>query len=209
MFERFTERARTSVRLAQEAARDFKHDYIGTEHVLVSLCADEDVLASRVLSELGLTVEIVRGDIEHIVGSGEEEISGQIPFTSRTKKVYELALREALSHGHNYIGTEHILLGLVRENEGVAARILLDHDADSEKVRGAVLRELTSGLRQSVSQRSVPFQIDPALLRDVFAALAFLWHDELPETVYESLSDPSDATLAALSKLVGIRRGSA
>ena len=143
MFERFTERARQVVVLAQEEARTLKHNYIGTEHILLGLLREEEGLAARVLESLDITVERVRAQVVRIVGSGEEVTSGQIPFTPRAKKVFELALREALSLGHNYIGTEHILLGLVRENEGVAARILLDFDADSEKIRNEVIRMLS------------------------------------------------------------------
>src|ERR1039457_1401518 len=151
MFERFTERARQVVVLAQEEARTLKHNYIGTEHILLGLHREEEGLAARELESLDITVERVRGQVVRIVGSGEEVTSGQIPFTPRAKKVLELALREALSLGHNYIGTEHILLGLVRENEGVAARILLDFDADSEKIRNEVIRMLSGpgGRRQS------------------------------------------------------------
>jgi ATP-dependent Clp protease ATP-binding subunit ClpC len=148
MFERFTERARQVVVLAQEEARTLKHNYIGTEHILLGLLREEEGLAARVLESLDITVERVRGQVVRIVGSGEEVTSGQIPFTPRAKKVLELALREALSLGHNYIGTEHILLGLVRENEGVAARILLDFDADSEKIRNEVIRMLSGPSRQ-------------------------------------------------------------
>ena len=153
MFERFTERARQVVVLAQEEARTLKHNYIGTEHILLGLLREEEGLAARVLESLDITVERVRAQVVRIVGSGEEVTSGQIPFTPRAKKVLELALREALSLGHNYIGTEHILLGLVRENEGVAARILLDFDADSEKIRNEVIRMLSGpgGRRQSQS----------------------------------------------------------
>src|SRR6201982_4159929 len=143
MFERFTERARQVVVLAQEEARTLKHNYIGTEHILLGLLREEEGLAARVLESLDITVERVRAQVVRIVGSGEEVTSGQIPFTPRAKKVLELALREALSLGHNYIGTEHILLGLVRENEGVAARILLDFDADAEKIRNETVRRLS------------------------------------------------------------------
>src|SRR6202161_659621 len=149
MFERFTERARQVVVLAQEEARTLKHNYIGTEHILLGLLREEEGLAARVLESLDITVEHVRAQVVRIVGSGEEVTSGQMPFTPRAKKVLALALREALSLGHNYIGTEHILLGLVRENEGVAARILLDFDADSEKIRNEVIRMLSGpGSRQ-------------------------------------------------------------
>jgi len=156
MFERFTERARQVVVLAQEEARTLKHNYIGTEHILLGLLREEEGLAARVLESLDITVERVRAQVVRIVGSGEEVTSGQIPFTPRAKKVLELALREALSLGHNYIGTEHILLGLVRENEGVAARILLDFDADSEKIRNEVIRMLSGpgGRRQGQGQGS-------------------------------------------------------
>src|SRR5256714_11200238 len=158
MFERFTERARQVVVLAQEEARILKHNYIGTEHILLGLLREEEGLAARVLESLDITVERVRAQVVRIVGSGEEVTSGQIPFTPRAKKVLELALREALSLGHNYIGTEHILLGLVRENEGVAARILLDFDADSEKIRNEVIRMLSGpgGRRQGQGQGGGP-----------------------------------------------------
>jgi Clp amino terminal domain, pathogenicity island component len=144
MFERFTERARQVVVLAQEEARTLKHNYIGTEHILLGLLREEEGLAARVLESLDITVEQARAQVVRIVASGEDVPSGQIPFTPRAKKVLELALPEALHLGHNDIGTEHILLGLVRENDGVAARILLDFDADSEKIRNEVVRMLSS-----------------------------------------------------------------
>ena len=158
VFERFTERARLVVVLAQEEARTLKHNYIGTEHILLGLLREEEGLAARVLESLDITVERVRAQVVRIVGSGEEVTSGQIPFTPRAKKVLELALREALSLGHNYIGTEHILLGLVRVNEGVAARILLDFDADSEKIRNEVIRMLSGpgGRRHGQGTSSPP-----------------------------------------------------
>src|SRR4051794_1856958 len=150
MFERFTERARQVVVLAQDEARTLKHNYIGTEHILLGLLREEEGLAARVLDALDITVEEVRAQVARIVGQGDEVTTGQIPFTPRAKKVLELALREALSLGHNYIGTEHILLGLVRENEGVAARILLDFDADAEKIRNEIIRMLSGpGRRQA------------------------------------------------------------
>jgi ATP-dependent Clp protease ATP-binding subunit ClpC len=151
MFERFTERARQVVVLAQDEARALKHNYIGTEHILLGLLREEEGLAARVLDGLDITVEEVRAQVARIVGQGDEVTTGQIPFTPRAKKVLELALREALSLGHNYIGTEHILLGLVRENEGVAARILLDFDADAEKIRNEIIRMLSGPGRRSGS----------------------------------------------------------
>jgi ATP-dependent Clp protease ATP-binding subunit ClpC len=157
VFERFTERARQVVVLAQDEARALKHNYIGTEHILLGLLREEEGLAARVLESLDITVEEVRAQVARIVGQGDEVTTGQIPFTPRAKKVLELALREALSLGHNYIGTEHILLGLVRENEGVAARILLDFDADAEKIRNEIIRMLSGpGRRQGGSSGGPP-----------------------------------------------------
>jgi ATP-dependent Clp protease ATP-binding subunit ClpC len=157
LFERFTERARQVVVLAQDEARALKHNYIGTEHILLGLLREEEGLAARVLESLDITVEEVRAQVARIVGQGDEVTTGQIPFTPRAKKVLELALREALSLGHNYIGTEHILLGLVRENEGVAARILLDFDADADKIRNEIIRMLSGpGRRQQGGGGAAP-----------------------------------------------------
>jgi ATP-dependent Clp protease ATP-binding subunit ClpA len=142
VFERFTELARQVVVLAQEEGRALQHNYIGTEHILLGLLRAEEGTAARALESLGVGLEGVRAHVRRIVGAGEEISAQQIPFTPRAKKVLELALREALSLNHNYIGTEHILLGLVYENEGVASRILLEYDADSQKVRDEVLRLL-------------------------------------------------------------------
>ena len=155
MFERFTERARQVVVLAQDEARTLKHNYIGTEHILLGLLREEEGLAARVLDSLDITVEEMRVQVARIVGQGDEVTTGQIPFTPRAKKVLELALREALSLGDNFIGTEHILLGLVRENEGVAARILLDFDADAEKIRNELLRVMSreTGRRPAPGRR--------------------------------------------------------
>ena len=139
MFERFTERARQVVVLAQDEARALKHNYIGTEHILLGLLREEEGLAARVLESLDITVEEVRAQVARIVGQGDEVTTGQIPFTPRAMKVLELALREALSLGHNYIGTEHILLGLVRENGGVAAWILFDGGATPRRVAGELV----------------------------------------------------------------------
>jgi ATP-dependent Clp protease ATP-binding subunit ClpC len=139
VFERFTERARQVVVLAQDEARLLKHNYIGTEHILLGLLREEEGLAARVLEGLDIELNEVRAQVARVVGQGDEATTGQIPFTPRAKKVLELSLREALSLNHNYIGTEHVLLGLVRENEGVAARILLNLGADSERVRNAVI----------------------------------------------------------------------
>jgi ATP-dependent Clp protease ATP-binding subunit ClpA len=143
VFERFTERARQVVVLAQDEAVALKHNYIGTEHILLGLLREEEGLAARVLESLDITVEEVRAQVTRVIGQGDQPpTTGQIPFTPRAKKVLELALREAMALGHNYIGTEHILLGVARENQGVAARILLDFDVDAEKVRNEVMRML-------------------------------------------------------------------
>ena len=169
MFERFTERARQVVVLAQEEARSLKHNYIGTEHLLLGLLREEEGVAARVLDGLEVSVEEVRAAVVRIVGSGEESPQGQIPFTPRAKKVLELALREALSLGHNYIGTEHILLGLVREDEGVAARILLDLDAEPEKIRNEVMRALSGpGRRSSQASGGSPESKRAAKVLDQF-----------------------------------------
>ncbi|MDO8736423.1 MAG: Clp protease N-terminal domain-containing protein, partial [Thermoleophilia bacterium] len=149
MFERFTERARQVVVLAQEEARSLKHNYIGTEHLLLGLLREEEGIAAQVLTTLDVNLDEVRMQVAQIVGMGDEVAAGQIPFTPRAKKVLELALREALSLGHNYIGTEHILLGLIKENEGVAARILLEFEADSEKIRNEIMRKLTGSARRT------------------------------------------------------------
>src|SRR5438876_8359160 len=142
MFERFTEKARQVVVLAQEEARALNHNYIGTEHILLGLLRERDGLAAGVLKTLDITLEETRAQVARIVGHGEEVTLGQIPFTPRAKKVLELSLREALGLGHNYIGTEHLLLAIVRENDGVAARILLDFDVDAEKIRDEIIRML-------------------------------------------------------------------
>ena len=145
MFERFTERARQVVVLAQEEARRLKHGYIGTEHLLLGLLREEEGVAARVLDALGVTLDEVRAHVARVIGQGDEVATGEMPLTPRAKKVLELALREALSLGHNYIGTEHILLGLVRESEGVAARILRGLGADEQTVRNETTEALSGG----------------------------------------------------------------
>lgn len=142
--------------LAQEEARALKHNYIGTEHLLLGLLREEQGLAARLLQSLGVTVEYARDRVIQIKGQGGEAVTGQIAFTPRASKVLELALREALSLGHNYIGTEHILLGVIREFEGVGARILLDFDADSDKVRGEVIRMLGGHARAQKEESFSP-----------------------------------------------------
>jgi Clp amino terminal domain, pathogenicity island component len=140
MFERFTTRARNALKLAQDEARRMDHHYIGTEDVLLGVLGEPDGIGARALVALGLSREAARAGVERIVGRGKGAPAGHIPFAPRAKKVLELSLREALQLGHNYIGTEHIVLGLVREGEGVAARIMVESGADLPKVRQEVVR---------------------------------------------------------------------
>jgi len=143
MFERFTDRARRSVVFAQQEARMLNHDYIGTEHILLGLIHEGDGVAARALAFLDISLESVRIQVEEIIGRGQAVPAGHIPFTPKAKKVLELALREALQLGHNYIGTEHILLGLIREGEGVAAQVLEELGADLNRVRQTVIHLLS------------------------------------------------------------------
>jgi ATP-dependent Clp protease ATP-binding subunit ClpC len=139
MFERFTDRARRVVVLAQEEARDLGHNYIGTEHILLGLLREREGVAARALESLGISLDVARQRVEEIIGTGGGMPTGHIPFTPRAKKVLELSLREALQLGHNYIGTEHILLGLVREGDGVGAQVLVGLGADLITVRREVV----------------------------------------------------------------------
>jgi ATP-dependent Clp protease ATP-binding subunit ClpC len=138
MFEKFTDRARRVVVLAQEEARMLNHDYIGTEHILLGLIHEGEGVAAEALNGIGISLEQVRQQVEEIIGTGRRPSTEQIPFTPRAKKVMELSLREALQLGHNYIGTEHILLGLIREGKGVAAQVLQKLGADLDRVRREV-----------------------------------------------------------------------
>lgn len=155
MFERFTERARLAVVLADEEARALKHDHLGSEHILLGLLREPEGLAAQALAAFDVSIEEVRAQVVRIVGRGDKGTAGHIPLTPRAKKALELALREALLLGHNYIGTEHILLGLVHDTDGVAARILLDLDVDAEKIRTEVLRLLQPTPSASRSPESV------------------------------------------------------
>jgi ATP-dependent Clp protease ATP-binding subunit ClpA len=144
MFERFTNRARHVVVLAQEEARRLQHNYIGTEHILLGLLGEPDGLACRVLDGFGMSLEGTREEVKAIVGTGKSTVSGHIPFTPRAKKILELALREAVQLHHTYIGTEHILLGVIREGDGVGAQILKQHSPDLLPIRMAVLASLST-----------------------------------------------------------------
>ncbi|MEE0239825.1 MAG: ATP-dependent Clp protease ATP-binding subunit [Pauljensenia sp.] len=143
MFERFTDRARRVVVLAQDEARGLKHNYIGTEHLLLGLISEGEGVAAKALETMGIKGEAVRASVIEIIGEGEKPVEGHIPFTPRAKRVFELSLREALQLGHNYIGTEHLLLGLLQEGEGVAAQVLTKQGADLAQVRQTVIQMLS------------------------------------------------------------------
>jgi ATP-dependent Clp protease ATP-binding subunit ClpC len=165
MFERFSDRARRVVVLSQEEARLLNHNYIGTEHILLGLVHEDEGVAARALRSLGISLEAVRRQVEEIIGQGGSSPSGHIPFTPRAKKVLELSLREALQLGHNYIGTEHILLGLVREGEGVACQALVKLGANLPTVRARVLQLVADGTVEGAAGRT------PSLSPDLEAVL--------------------------------------
>src|SRR5215469_17944651 len=152
MFERFTNRSRRVVVLAQEEARVLKHSYIGTEHILLGIIHEGEGVAATVLTSLGISLEAVRQQVEEIIGQGHQAPSGHIPFTPRAKTALELSLREALQLGHDYIGTEHLLLGVLREGQGVAAQVLVRVGADLSRTRETVLAVLTGECEQQGSK---------------------------------------------------------
>ncbi len=149
MFERFTDRARRAIVLAQDEARKLDHNHIGTEHILLGLLRDGEGVAVAALDGLGISLEETRAKVTEIIGRGSDQPSGHIPFTPRAKKVLELSLREALELGTDYIGTEHILLGLIREGEGVAAQVLVDLGAGLDQTREKVLELIREGGAES------------------------------------------------------------
>ncbi|WP_066461177.1 ATP-dependent Clp protease ATP-binding subunit [Sanguibacter suarezii] len=162
MFERFTDRARRVVVLAQEEARMLNHNYIGTEHILLGLIHEGEGVAAKALESLGISLDAVRSQVTEIIGEGQQAPSGHIPFTPRAKKVLELSLREALQLGHNYIGTEHILLGLIREGEGVAAQVLTKLGADLNRVRQQVIQLLSGYQGKEQVASGAPSEGTPA-----------------------------------------------
>ncbi|WPF82852.1 ATP-dependent Clp protease ATP-binding subunit [Sanguibacter sp. 4.1] len=162
MFERFTDRARRVVVLAQEEARMLNHNYIGTEHILLGLIHEGEGVAAKALESLGISLDAVRSQVTEIIGEGQQAPSGHIPFTPRAKKVLELSLREALQLGHNYIGTEHILLGLIREGEGVAAQVLTKLGADLNRVRQQVIQLLSGYQGKEPVASGAPAEGTPA-----------------------------------------------
>ena len=161
MFERFTDRARRVVVLAQEEARRLNHDYIGTEHILLGLIGEGEGVAARALESLGISLEVVRQQVEEIIGRGQQAASGHIPFTPRAKKVLELSLREANAPVHDYIGTEDILLGLIGEGSGVAAQVLVKLGADLNRVRQQVVQLLYGHQGKDVTGEGPPLPGDP------------------------------------------------
>uniref|UniRef100_UPI00058AFE78 Clp protease N-terminal domain-containing protein n=1 Tax=Tessaracoccus massiliensis TaxID=1522311 RepID=UPI00058AFE78 len=156
MFERFTDRARRVIVLAQDEAKLLNHNFIGTEHILLGLIHEGEGVAAKALESLGIALEAVREQVEEIIGQGQQVPTGHIPFTPRAKKVLELSLREALQMNHNYIGTEHILLGLIREGEGVAAQVLIKLGADLSRVRNTVLQLITGYQGREASMSGAP-----------------------------------------------------
>ena len=182
MFERFTQRARRVVVLAQEEARMLDHNYIGTEHILLGLIREGEGVAAKALESLGISLEAVRQQVETIIGRGQQAPSGHIPFTPRAKQVLELSLREAKALGHNYIGTEHILLGLIREGSGVAAQVLVQLGADLNRSRQQVVQLLHGYQGKDVTGEGLPLPGD-ALTR----------------------ADSLDRRLAAIERWVGLR----
>jgi hypothetical protein len=165
MLERFTDQARRAVVLAEEEARTLDHNWIGTEHLLLGLIREGDSVAARALESLGISLQPVRQQVEEMIGRGQQVPSEQIPFTPRSKKVLELSLRESLQLGQDHVGTEHILLGLIREGDGVAAQVLVRLGADLNRVRQQVI-ELVSDLRPQ-SGRRPPREVVPVIWMQV------------------------------------------
>jgi hypothetical protein len=182
VFERFTDRARRVIVLAQEEARVLDHNYIGTEHLLLGLIHEGEGVAAKALESLGISLEAVRDQVKEIIGRGMEAPGGHIPFTPRAKKVLELSLREALQLGHNYIGTEHILLGLIREGEGVAAQVLVELGAGLDRVRQVVV-QLLSGYAGGVPPEQVAAASSRPPVAPVAAGPGFYAEREPPELV--------------------------
>ena len=184
MFERFTDRARRVVVLAQEEARVLDHNYIGTEHILLGLIHEGEGVAARALESLGISLEAVRTQVQEMIGPGDEAPTGHIPFTPRAKKVLELSLREALGLGHNYIGTEHILLGLIREGEGVAAQVLVGLGAGLDRVRQQVVQLLAdAGASQAEQVAAGPSRIRQQAVTAMVAGGPGPYRDEPAELV--------------------------
>jgi ATP-dependent Clp protease ATP-binding subunit ClpC len=207
MFERFSDRARRVVVLSQEEAQLLSHDYIGTEHILLGLLHEGEGVAARALRSLGISLEAARRQVEEIVGEGGSSPSGHIPFTPRAKKVLELSLREALQLGHNYIGTEHILLGLVREGEGVACQALVKLGASLPTVRARVLQLVADGTVEGAAGR---MRLSPELVAVLDearrAAEAKGEAQVMPVHLFLAADEHPDGAAARMLRVVGIDR---
>ncbi len=191
MFERFTDRARRVIVLAQEEARGLKHNYIGTEHLLLGLIHEGDGVAAKAMEMSGLKLEDVRGAVVELIGEGEKPVEGHIPFTPRAKRVFELSFREALQLGHNYIGTEHLLLGLLKEGDGVAAQVLHKLGADPSKIRKAVMQLLQGYRTQGDGREAVSSGGSPVRDRDRgTSALLEQFGTNLTQNAREGKLDP-------------------
>ncbi|CAN5218846.1 hypothetical protein BH20ACT24_BH20ACT24_20300 [soil metagenome] len=208
MFERFTDRARRVIVLAQEESRLLRHNYIGTEHILLGLVREGEGVAAQVLTRLQVSLDGVRREVCQIIGEGKQAPTGHIPFTPRAKKVLELSLREALSLGHNYIGTEHILLGLVREGEGVAAQVLRQRDAGLERVRAEVIEVLSAPGSEPVERPEPPPSLSPestVVLRIARKAAEGMGHREVqPDDLLMGLLAGEDPAVVALLARLGV-----
>src|ERR1700685_4611792 len=207
MFEKFTDRARRVIVLAQEEARMLNHNFIGTEHLLLGLIHEGNGSAVRALESLGISLEDVRQHVEEMVPRGQQELSGHIPFKPRAKKALELSLRESQQLGHDYIGTEHILLGLIREGEGVAAQVLVALGADLNRVRQQVPRLLGEGASQEAGEKEPGGRPEAARgLAGVWAALRVVGS---PAQLAEILSRlrSIDTRLAAVQRHLGLEAG--
>jgi len=190
MFEQFTDRARRAVVEAQEEARMLNHNYIGTEHILLGLLHEGEGIAAKALESLGISLDAVRQQVEEIIGPGQQALSGHIPFTPHAKKVLELSLREALQLGHKYIGTEHILLGLIREGDGVAAQVLVRLGCDLNRVRQQVIQLLHGHQGKVVMSAGSRLGEHPGAGQ--------------PDDVYER-TEALDRRLAAVERWTGMR----
>jgi ATP-dependent Clp protease ATP-binding subunit ClpA len=200
MFERFTDRARHTVVLAQEEARLLSHPYIGTEHLLLGLIREGEGVAAKALRRCGIALPDARAAVIDIIGQGAGSPQGHIPFTPRSKKVLELSLREALQMGHNYIGTEHILLGLLREGDGVATQALIRRGADLDRVRATVLSELSAvgSEQQPVPARRTPGADEAIANAQRLAASTPLGSHHLLEALARSEDTLAGRVLASL-----------
>jgi ATP-dependent Clp protease ATP-binding subunit ClpC len=209
MFERFSDPARRVVVLAQEEARLLNHNYIGTEHILLGVIHEGEGVAARALRSLGINLDAVRQEVDEIIGRGGSPPSGHIPFTPRAKKVLELSLREALQLGHNYIGTEHILLGLLREGEGVACQVLVKLGANLPKVRARVYELLAGGATEETTAERTPIPALSSELREVIeearrAAEANRASEVAPIHLFLAAAQHPDGAAGRMFRAVGV-----